>query len=55
MPNVEIVVDGKTFPLFCGNERTFKSGKKGYWANGKLSIKDRRYNVSFGIVEIAKK
>jgi len=54
MPSVELVIDGKTFPLFCDEGRTFKSGKKGFWANGKVKVNDETHNVSFGIVNIEK-
>lgn len=55
MPDVEIVVDGKTYALNCGEERTFKSGSRGFWVNGKTKIDGKQYNLSFGMVEIGSK
>lgn len=55
MPEIEINVDGKTYPLSCGDEREFKSGSRGFWVNGKAKIDGKKYNLSFGLVEIGSK
>jgi len=55
MPAVTIDVDGETFAMNVSSERKFKSGSKGYWANGKLRIDGKDYNVSFPLVQIGSK
>jgi len=55
MPTITLGIDGESFALSCGAERKFKSGSKGYWANGHVRIDGKDYNVSFPLVEIGSK
>jgi len=55
MPSIAMNVDGEQFALSVGSERKFKSGSKGFWANGKIRIDGKDYNVSFPLVEIGSK
>ena len=55
MADVKISIDGTEFPLHLTAERTFKSGSKGFFANGKVVIDGKQYNVSFPVVEIGSK
>ena len=55
MPQINIDVDGQSHALTVSEERKFKSGSKGFWANGKISIKNKIYNVSFPLVEVGSK
>lgn len=52
---ISLSVGDTTFPLHISDKRKFKSGSKGFFANGKVIIDGKRYNVSFPIVEIGSK
>ena len=55
MPAISLDIDGETYALSVGSERTFKSKSKGFWANGHVRIDGKEYNVSFPLVEIGSK
>jgi len=38
-----------------GEERTFKTGRKGYFASGKAEFRGKRYQVTLLLVEIKPK
>jgi hypothetical protein len=54
---VQILVDGKpaTGDLVTSGERTFKTKSRGFYANGKIYIGTKQYQVSCPIVEIGSK
>ena len=55
MDNISIQIGEESFALNVGKERKFKSGSKGYWANGHIRVDGKDYNVSFPLVEIGSK
>ncbi len=55
MPAINLNIDGEAYALTVSQERKFKSGSKGYWANGKVRVDGKDYNVSFPLVEIGSK
>ena len=44
--------DGKHVGTLLLEEKTFRSGKKGYWGQGKLVIDDRRHQCQAQAVRI---
>ena len=47
--------DGKTLGSMTLSPKDFKTGSKGYYANGKLEIDGKRYQAQFQLVEIGSK
>ena len=47
--------DGKTLGSMTLPPKDFKTGSKGYYANGKLEIDGKRYQAQFQLVEIGSK
>ena len=47
-----ITIDGQNL---VADERTFKTGSRGYWAGGKVVLNGKRYQVSASVVEIGSK
>jgi hypothetical protein len=47
--------DGKTLGLFTLPPKEFKTGSRGYYANGKAEIDGKRYQVQIQLVEIGSK
>jgi len=46
---------GKTLALLNPEEKTFKTGSRGYYAGGKCEFHGRKFQVSCSIVEIGSK
>ena len=46
---------GKTLGLLSPEEKTFKTGSRGYYAGGKCEFYGRKFQVSCSIVEIGSK
>jgi len=46
---------GKTLALLVPEEKTFKTGSRGYYAGGKCEFHGRKFQVSCSIVEIGSK
>jgi hypothetical protein len=51
----QIEVDGVLAGTIELKERTFKTGSRGYYDNGKIVIDGKRYQVGANIVEIGSK
>jgi hypothetical protein len=47
--------NGKTLAVFSALSKTFKTGSRGYYANGKAEIDGKRYQVQIQLVEIGSK
>ena len=47
--------DGKTLGSMTLPPKDFKTGSKGYYANGKLEIDGKRYQAQYQLVEIGSK
>ncbi|MCS6909896.1 MAG: hypothetical protein NZM11_04930 [Anaerolineales bacterium] len=47
--------DGKLLGMFTLPPKDFKTGSKGYYANGKLEIEGKRYQAQIQLVEIGSK
>ena len=47
--------DGKLLGVFTLPAKDFKTGSKGFFANGKLEIEGKRYQAQFQLVEIGSK
>ncbi|MEP7356493.1 MAG: hypothetical protein ABI847_04590 [Anaerolineales bacterium] len=47
--------DGKILGSMMLPPKDFKTGSKGYYANGKLEIDGKRYQAQFQLVEIGSK
>ena len=47
--------DGKLLGLFTLPPKEFKTGSKGFYANGKLEIDGKRYQAQIQLVEIGSK
>lgn len=43
---------GKTLAVFNALAKIFKTGSRGYYANGKLELDGKRYQVQIQLVEI---
>lgn len=55
MLSVEIKQDGNQVGLMMAEEKTFKTGSKGYFGMGKIQIGEKRYQVQVQLVEIGSK
>jgi hypothetical protein len=47
--------EGQSLALFVANPKEFKTGSRGYYANGKAEIDGKRYQVQIQLVEIGSK
>lgn len=47
--------DGKLLGMFTLPPKEFKTGSRGFYANGKLEIEGRRYQAQIQLVEIGSK
>ncbi|PWH12384.1 MAG: hypothetical protein DDG60_13415 [Anaerolineae bacterium] len=55
MITVEIKKDGQVVGLLMAEEKTFKTGSRGFYGNGKVAIGEKRYQVQVQLVEIGSK
>ncbi len=55
MLSVEIKKDEKQVGLMMAEEKTFKTGSRGYFGMGKIQIGEKRYQVQVQLVEIGSK
>lgn len=55
MISVEIKDDGKLVGMMMAEEKTFKTGSRGYYGNSKIAIGEKRYQVQVQLVEIGSK
>lgn len=46
---------GETMAVLTLPEKQFKTGSRGYYANGKIEIEGKRYQVQVQLVEIGSK
>jgi len=47
--------DGRVLGMFTLPPKNFKTGSKGFYANGKMEIEGKRYQVQIQLVEIGSK
>jgi hypothetical protein len=47
--------DGQSLATFALPPKQFKTGSRGFYANGKLELAGRRYQVQIQLVEIGSK
>ncbi len=53
---IELKTDeGKAVGVMTAPPKDFKTGSKGYYANGKLEIDGKRYQVQVQLIEIGSK
>ena len=53
---VEIkTAEGQTIALMTVDSKNFKTGSRGYYANGKIEIDGKRYQMQIQLVEIGSK
>ncbi len=55
MLTVEIKQDGQVVGMMMAEEKTFKTGSRGFYGNGKIAIGEKRYQVQVQLVEIGSK
>lgn len=55
MLSVEIKKDGEQVGLMTAEEKSFKTGSRGYFGMGKIQIGEKRYQVQVQLVEIGSK
>ena len=55
MITVEFKQDGQMIGLMTADPKEFKTGSKGYYSNGKITIGEKRYQVQVQLVEIGSK
>ncbi len=55
MLTVEIKQDGQVVGMMMAEEKTFKTGSRGFYGNGKVAIGEKRYQVQVQLVEIGSK
>lgn len=48
-------LEGEKLAQFMVNPKDFKTGSRGYYANGKTEINGKRYQVQIQLVEIGSK
>jgi hypothetical protein len=48
-------IDGQSLAAFVVAPKEFKTGSRGYYANGKAEFEGKRYQVQIQIVEIGSK
>jgi hypothetical protein len=47
--------NGKTVAVMTATAKTFKTGSRGFYANGKVEIEGKRYQAQIQLVEIGSK
>ncbi len=47
--------EGKTVGVMSASPKEFKTGSRGFYANGKIEIDGKRYQVQIQLVEIGSK
>jgi hypothetical protein len=55
MITVEIKQDGQVVGIMMTEQKTFKTGSRGFYGNGKIAIGEKRYQVQVQLVEIGSK
>jgi hypothetical protein len=55
MITVEFKQDGQVVGLMTADPKEFKTGSKGYYGNGKITIGEKRFQVQVQLVEIGSK
>lgn len=55
MLTVEFKQDGQSVGVLMAEEKTFKTGSRGFFGMGKIPIGDKRYQVQVQLVEIGSK
>jgi len=55
MITIEFKQDDKIVGMMAADPKEFKTGSKGYYAMGKVSIGEKRYQVQVQLVEIGSK
>lgn len=55
MITIEIKQDGQVVGMMMAEEKTFKTGSRGFYGNGKIAIGEKRYQVQAQLVEIGSK
>lgn len=55
MISVEFKEDGKVVGMMMAEEKTFKTGSRGFYGMGKIAIGEKRYQVQVQLVEIGSK
>jgi hypothetical protein len=48
-------IDGQSLAAFVVAPKEFKTGSRGYYANGKAEIEGKRYQIQIQMVEIGSK
>jgi hypothetical protein len=51
----EMKVDGKVIGTLAANPKDFKTGSRGFYAQGKIELDGKRYQVQIQLVEIGSK
>ncbi|MBI5032752.1 MAG: hypothetical protein HZB51_19685 [Chloroflexi bacterium] len=52
---VELKIDGKVVGMLVANEKSFKTGSRGFHGQGKIEIEGKRYQTQVQLVEIGSK
>lgn len=55
MLSIEIKENDKVVAMLAAQEKTFKTGSRGYFGMGKIEINGKRYQVQVQMVEIGSK
>ena len=55
MLSLEVKNDGQLVGLMMAEEKTFKTGSRGFFGTGKMQIGEKRYQVQVQLVEIGSK
>ncbi len=55
MLTVEIKENGQVVGTLMAEEKTFKTGSRGFYGMGKIAINEKRYQVQVQLVEIGSK
>ncbi len=55
MLTVEIKDNGQVIGILMAEEKTFKTGSRGYYGNGKIAMGEKRYQIQVQLVEIGSK
>lgn len=55
MITVEFKQDGQLIGLLSADAKEFKTGSKGFYSMGKISVGEKRYQVQVQMVEIGSK
>lgn len=55
MLTVEIKEEGNVVGMLMAEEKTFKTGSRGFFGMGKIAIGEKRYQVQVQLVEIGSK